>query len=82
MNEIIALLVAGAFGAVIKDVVKDNKLILPKCKNGEVILGCIGGILVGMSVGYLVDGSPITAFFGGYAGTQMLQSLIPKAGKE
>jgi len=80
--ELCFLAIAGGLGALIKDVVKDNKLVLPRYENGAVVLGCFGGIVIGMAVGYLVDQSPTTAFFGGYAGTQMLESLISKKGEE
>jgi hypothetical protein len=71
------LIIAGALGALVKDIVKDNKLVLPRFENNEVFLGCLGGVIIGASVGYLVDQNPATAFFAGYAGSQMLQSLVP-----
>ena len=80
--ELFLLAVAGGLGALIKDVVKDNKLMMPKYEDGTVTLGFIGGVVIGMAVGYLVDQNPTTAFFGGYAGTQMLESLIQKNKKE
>ena len=76
--EVIGLLVAGALGALAKDVIKDNKFVLPKFSEGEVLLGGLGGILIGAAVGYLVDGNPTTAFFAGYTGYQMLERLSPK----
>jgi len=33
-------------------------------------------------VGYLVDNNPTTAFFAGYAGSQMLLALAEKSGVE
>jgi hypothetical protein len=71
------LILAGAVGALIKDIVKDNKLVFPKFEDGALTLGCLGGIAIGAAVGYLVDQNPTTAFFAGYAGSQMLESLIP-----
>ena len=79
--EIIGLACAGGLGALVKDIIKDNKLILPRFKKGNVWLGCVGGVIVGMCVGYLVDQNPTTAFFSGYAGTQILEGLIEKNGK-
>jgi len=80
--ELFLLAVAGGLGALVKDVVKDNKLMMPKYENGTIALGFVGGVVIGMAVGYLVDQNPTTAFFGGYAGTQMLESLIQKNKKE
>lgn len=76
--ELFILALAGGLGAFIKDIVKDNKLILPRYDNGSITLGFIGGIIIGAAVGYLVDQNPTTAFFGGYAGSQMLTALVSK----
>lgn len=80
--EVLLLILAGAAGALTKDIVKDNKLVLPKYQDGSLALGCIGGIIIGAAVGYLVDQNTITAFMSGYAGSQILQSLVPKKRKE
>jgi hypothetical protein len=71
------LLLAGALGAVAKDVVKDNKLILPKYENGELFLGCIGGMLVGAFVGWVADNNPLTACLAGYVGVSAIEHLLP-----
>ena len=76
--ELFFLAIAGGLGALVKDVVKDNRLILPKYEDGSILLGFIGGVIIGAAVGYLVDQSPATAFFSGYAGYQILESLVPK----
>ena len=72
------LIFAGGSGAFIKDILKDNKLVLPKKIKGTLVLGSIGGLIIGACVGYLVDNDPTTAFFAGYAGSQILVSLVPK----
>ena len=72
----------GAFGALVKDIVLDNCIILPKFDNGRLLLGSIGGSIIGASVGLIVDHSIITAFFAGYAGSQMLVALAPKVAVE
>jgi len=82
MSEFIILALAGGLGALVKDVVKDNKLIMPCYKDGSILLGFVGGVIIGAAVGYLVDQNAMTAFFSGYAGTQMLHSLMPKEKKE
>lgn len=79
--EICFLLLAGAAGAVVKDVLKDNCLVMPKLIDGKLTLGFLGGVFIGAAVGYLVDGDPFTAFLGGFAGFQILESLIPKEKK-
>ena len=76
MNYIIYF-VAGGLGSLMKDIVVDGKLSLPKKIDGDLILGFIGGVLIGGCTGILVDNSPITAFFVGYAGTQTIESLLP-----
>lgn len=75
MNYIIYF-VAGGLGALMKDIVNDGKLTLPKKDNGELLLGFIGGVVVGGCVGIAVDNSPITAFLTGYAGVQTIESLL------
>lgn len=69
-------MLAGAGGALIKDILKDNKITLPKVKKGVLYLGCLGGMIIGSMAGYLVDNDPVTAFLGGYAGSQIIQSLV------
>jgi hypothetical protein len=80
--ETLTLILAGGLGALTKDIVKDNKLTLPCYSEGSVVLGCIGGIIIGAAVGFLVDNNPETAFFAGYAGSQMLTALVPKNGRK
>jgi hypothetical protein len=69
------LLLFGALGALTKDIVLDNTLVLPKICNGGLSLGFIGGVLSGAIVGYLVDNNVTTAFLAGYAGTSILDHL-------
>lgn len=72
----LTLFICGAVGAFTKDVLKDNKLSLPHIKDGYIYLGCIGGIIIGALAGYLVDNDPVTAFLGGYAGSEIIKSLV------
>jgi len=76
--EALYLILAGGFGAFVKDLVKDNKLVLPKYEDDSIVLGFLGGVIIGAAVGYVVDQNPTTAFFAGYAGYQVLESLVPK----
>ena len=77
MDGIAYYLIAGACGALAKDVVRDNKLALPKIKDGELILGFVGGMLVGAFVGWAVDQSVLTAVLSGYVGTSAISHLLP-----
>lgn len=75
--EFYYFILAGGAGSLVKDILIDNKIILPKFSDGCILLGFLGGVLIGGAVGYLVDQNPTTAFFSGYAGSQMLTSLVP-----
>ena len=70
------LFICGALGAIAKDILVDNKLVLPKNKEGVLYLGCLGGMIIGALAGYLVDNDPVTAFLGGYSGVQIITSLV------
>lgn len=80
--DFLILFACGAGGALVKDILRDNAIKLPYHKNGLLYLGCVGGIIVGALAGYLVDNDPITAFLGGYAGYQIIESLVKKEPKE
>ncbi len=77
MDNIPLLLLGGAFGAIAKDVVQDGRLKLPSIKDGDLILGFIGGAFVGAFVGYAVDHNVLTACLSGYVGTSAIQHLLP-----
>ncbi len=72
--------IAGALGALARDVVKDNKLQLPRYRDGAILLGFIGGMLVGAFVGWSVDSSFLTASMAGYVGTSAIGHLMPADG--
>jgi len=76
--EIVFLFVAGAFGALAKDVVIDNRIQLPKIIDGSLGLGFIGAMLVGGFVGWAIDGSFITAALAGFAGLSAIENLLLK----
>jgi len=63
-------------GAFVKETVDDNAIELPKKFEGKLFLGFIGSIMIGAILGYIVNNSPITAFFGGYAGVGTLEKLL------
>ena len=76
--EIILLLVCGAGGALTKDILQDNALIMPKKKDGKIYLGFIGAMIVGAIIGFLVDHSPITAFSTSFMGMTTIENLLIK----
>lgn len=76
--EILTIFCAGALGALVSDVIKDNTLELPKNISNRLCLGFIGGIIVGGFAGLAIDGSPLTAFMGGYMGKEIILNLIKK----
>ena len=76
MSNLLLIFLAGIAGAVVKELLDDNALELPKKIDGKLCLGSLGGFLIGGVAGYLIDGSPLTAFLAGYSGTGVLTSLI------
>jgi len=78
MESIYLLFLAGAIGALMKEIITDNEIKLPVIKSGIINLGFIGGILIGAFAGYAIDGSYITAAMGGFSGTAVIQALIQK----
>ena len=81
MSETILLLISGAFGSLAKDCIQDSKIQLPYFKNGYFFVGFIGGMFIGAFVGYVVDGSVITAGLAGYVGTSAIINLLPNSKK-
>lgn len=77
-SQIIFLLIAGAAGALIKEILIDNKLKLPKKIEGELALGFLGSILIGAFAGWAVDGSLLTAAMAGFAGLSVIENLLLK----
>lgn len=76
--EIAIIFLAGALGAFVADVIKDNAVELPKKVDGKMCLGFLGGIIIGGFAGLAIDGSFLTAFMGGYMGKEVILSLIKK----
>lgn len=78
--EMITVAFGGLIGALAKDCLIDNSLMLPKLKNGKLYLGFIGGALVGAFLGLVIDGSFITATLAGYSGTSILKNVLSQDG--
>lgn len=78
LSDVIKVVSGGAIGALAKDCIVDNALELPFKKDGKLYLGFIGAVIVGAFIGYMVDGSFITAAMGGYTGKSVLEHLLIK----
>jgi hypothetical protein len=76
--DVIFMILSGAIGAFVKDIIEDGKIVLPKRVNGDLILGFIGSIIVGAFIGFLVDKNPVVSGLAGYVGKSMIENLIPK----
>lgn len=72
----------GAVGSLAKDLIEDNKIVMPKKTNGDLVLGFLGGMIIGGLTAIAIDGSIITSVAAGYAGTSLLPALLPKMTKE
>jgi hypothetical protein len=77
MEPLWIFFIAGALGALANDILKDNIIELPKIVNGNLVLGCLGGLIIGGFAGYYIDGNLSTAFMGGFVGKAVLQGLMP-----
>lgn len=78
MNEFLMLLMAGALGALIKEILQDNKVKLPKIISGELDLGFLGSMIIGAFAGYAIDGGFLTAAMGGFSGLAVIENLMGK----
>jgi len=76
--EIIILFGAGAAGALVKDILADNSLDIPRITQGKLSLGCLGGLILGGFAGYYVDGSPITAAMAGMTASTIINGITNK----
>jgi cell division protein FtsX len=71
------LVLAGAIGALAKDILQDGYIQLPFIQDGRWYLGFMGGLIIGAFVGYIADNSPITAALSGYVGVSAISHLLP-----
>lgn len=74
--EIIYLLIAGACGALAKDLIEDGAIQIPFRSDGKFYLGFLSSLIVGAFAGYAIDGSLITAAMGGYMGSSTITKLL------
>lgn len=82
MENIYLLFLAGAGGALVKDILEDGGIKMPAFKEGILYLGFIGGLLIGAFAGYAIDGSYLTAAMGGFSGSAVIQALATQKNKE
>jgi hypothetical protein len=78
--SVIYLILAGAAGSLIKDLIEDGTLELPKRIDGKLALGFISSIIIGAGIGFLADKDPTFSFLMGYVGKSFIESLIGKGG--
>ena len=73
------LFVAGAVGSLVRQLVADNRLVLPRRLDGQILLGFVGGMVVGGFVGLVLDGSFVAAALSGYVGIEAIARLLPRS---
>ena len=78
MNIILLSALAGGIGALIKEILEDNKLKLPKVTDGDFQMGFISSILIGAFVGGVIDGGVVEASLAGFAGFDVIRNILPK----
>ena len=76
MEISLTIFLAGALGALCKDIFKDNAIEIPRWNNGKLGLGFLGGMIIGGGAGMYIDGSFITAFMAGFTGVAILQGVL------
>jgi hypothetical protein len=81
-SEVFFLVMAGGAGALAKEILGDNTLELPKIKSGKLVLGFIGSLIIGAFVGFMVDGSYLTAAMAGFSGYTAIEALVLKKEKK
>jgi hypothetical protein len=72
------LFLAGAIGALVSCLIKDNCIVLPKKIGGVLNLGTLGGLIIGGFAGIILDGSLFTACMGGFIGRDIILAFAEK----
>jgi len=78
-HNLIIIFLAGFFGALVADLIKDNCIELPKKIGNKFFLGSFGGLIIGGFAGLAIDGSFLTAFMGGFMGKELITSLVSRS---
>lgn len=74
--EIYYLIIAGACGALVKDLIEDGALQIPFRKDGKFYLGFFSSMIIGAFAGYAIDGGLLTAAMGGFMGSSTIAALL------
>lgn len=69
-------LALGAVGALIKDILTDGGLALPRVNQGKISLGFLGSALIGGVTACIADNDPLTALTAGFTSFAIIESLI------
>ena len=77
MLDAAGFLLAGAFGSLARDLIKDGKLHLPYVEDKTLVLGFVGGMIIGAFVGWAIDSNFVLAGMSGYAGSSAISHLLP-----
>jgi len=77
LENVLLFFIAGAFGALVRELVASNKIVFPCRVDGGMTLGFIGSMFIGGFVGCVSDGSFVAAALGGYVGVSMFERLLP-----
>jgi hypothetical protein len=75
----IAFAIVGALGAIISDILGDGYLELPKVSDRKFYPGFIGGLIIGTTIGYLIDQSLLLSFSMAYIGKEAVDFIVKGA---
>lgn len=78
MSLILIAFLAGFGGALLRNIVKNNSLVMPKFENGNLILGFIGCGVTGGAVALATGGDGLTGFLAGYTGMSLISKVMPQ----
>jgi hypothetical protein len=66
----------GFIGAIIKDILDDGGISMPKFKDGKMVLGFIGSGLIGAVVACIADNDPLTAITSGFMSMSLITNIM------
>jgi hypothetical protein len=79
-KEIAVIVIASFLGGLIREILLDNTIVLPYYDKEmrALHLGILGSIIIGTTVGFLVDNSPLTAFAASVGAPVIIEGLVRK----
>jgi len=82
-KEIAMIIIASFLGGLIREILLDNTIILPYYNKEmrALHLGILGSIIIGTTVGFLIDNSPLTAFAASVGAPVIIEGLVKKVEK-